>query len=571
MEPRRAPRGSDRRLLGELLIEAGLVSRSGLQEGLEEQQLRGGRLGYTLLKTGRVTPAGFYLFLQDHLPAVSPDLVETLRSAPAVDLIPARLAYHYGMVPIRVDDGVLDLAIATADAPRLVPSVEALTGLRVEPLICPPALIAEALARSYPAEVEAGVIHRAAGDSLFVLADRRRGLRPLLPESVREDARPADWLRAIVTEGIRRGARRVILEPRPGEMSVAFRGALGDEDGLGLPRGAYPGVAALLDGLSGIASRGRVIPREGRLILAVEGRRIAASVLALPGLDGETYTLDLREEQIAMVSAEKVAAEQPDLPRSLATMVERRTGLLLLAGPGPAEAAAGLSMILALLGERLPRRIALGDWDAGPALERVAAPADEEEVPFEALLAPSLARAPELLVLPEPERAGGPAAILALARERVVVAPLAAVDACDAAEMLVRSGHLPGPADGSPIGILGIRLMEQLCRACARPYDLHDLLSPWPPHRRPPPGIYATAQGCAGCRGSGQLRLGPVFEFLPVSPEDRSFRPGLAAGRLRERRAREGKVTLLHAALREAASGAIDVKEPLRLLLHEQH
>ena len=113
--------------------------------------------------------------------------------------------------------------------------------------------------------------------------------------------------------------------------------------------------------------------------------------------------------------------------------------------------------------------------------------------------------------------------------------------------------------------------MEQLCRACARPYDLHDLLSPWPPHRRPSPGAYATAQGCAGCRGSGQLRLGPVFEFLPVSPEDRSFRPGLAAGRLRERRAREGKVTLLHAALREAAAGAIDVKEPLRLLLHEQH
>jgi len=37
-----------------------------------------------------------------------------------------------------------------ADSPRLIPAVEELTGLRVEPLICPPSLIGEALSRFYP-------------------------------------------------------------------------------------------------------------------------------------------------------------------------------------------------------------------------------------------------------------------------------------------------------------------------------------------------------------------------------------------------------------------------------------
>ncbi|MFQ5878479.1 MAG: hypothetical protein ACE5JH_12490, partial [Acidobacteriota bacterium] len=198
----------DRRLLGDLLIERGLVTRAGLGTGLEEQRQRGGRLGYTLLRLGAVTPAAFYLFLRDYQRGLSPDLGGVVPSAPAIDRVPARLAYHYGMFPIRADDGVLDLAIATADDASLVPALEELTGLRVEPLICPPSTIADALARWYPEEVEPGVLYRAAGDNRLVVSDRRRGLRPFLPESLRDDAPSSAWLRALAAEAIRRGARR---------------------------------------------------------------------------------------------------------------------------------------------------------------------------------------------------------------------------------------------------------------------------------------------------------------------------------------------------------------------------
>lgn len=181
-------RVQDRRLLGDMLIEAGLLRREGLSAGLEEQRLRGGRLGYNLLKLGVVAPGSFHLFLNDSGEILDPDLAEALRTGPAVDRIPARLAYFYGMVPVRVEDGVLSLALSDADTPRLMLAVERLTGLRVDPIVCPPGRIAEALARFYPGEVEPGVIHRPAGDNLFVVSDRRRGLRPLLPEFLRADA-----------------------------------------------------------------------------------------------------------------------------------------------------------------------------------------------------------------------------------------------------------------------------------------------------------------------------------------------------------------------------------------------
>src|SRR5213593_3861173 len=114
MSDRRAPL-EDRRLLGDLLVEAGIASRQAVGSGLEEQRLRGGRLGYNLLKLGLATPTAMHLFLKDHLDVMAPELVDTLRTSPAVDLIPARLAHYYGMVPVGVEDGVLTLGVTTAD------------------------------------------------------------------------------------------------------------------------------------------------------------------------------------------------------------------------------------------------------------------------------------------------------------------------------------------------------------------------------------------------------------------------------------------------------------------------
>jgi len=571
MSERRAEQ-DDRRLLGDLLVEAGLVSRGGLLAALEEQRMRGGRLGYHLVRLGKVTPAALHLFLQESFDVLAPEVLESLRRGPAVDLVPAPLAHHYNMVPVRVDDGVLSLAIAVADSPRLIPAVEELTGLRVEPLICPPSLIGEALSRFYPAEIESGVIYRPAGDNIFVLSDRRRGLRPLLPEMVREDAPAAEWLRAIGAEAIRRQARGLRIEPRRSEVRVAFRVAGAEEPFLSLPRGAYLGLSALIEGLSRLAGRGRVVPREGRVALASEGRRLVASVLALPGLEGDTYVIDLRVARVATRNAPELRQEVPALAAALDRLAARARGMLIVSSPGAAEAAAGVAAILDLLERRLPRRIALGEWPAVPGLETLGpSPAEGgEDVPLDVLLERVLERGPDLLILPQDDSAASARAALAQARDRVVLLPVEATDAFAAVERLVCLGLGHEAAEAGLEGVLGVRLMESLCPSCRRACDLQDLLSPGPRHRRAGPGPYFTAPGCPGCRGSGMLVLRPVFELLEVPEAGDLFRPGMTAAALRRSRAREGMETLVLAALRKSAEGLLDVREPLRLLLHEQ-
>src|SRR4029453_2642354 len=120
------------------------------------------------MRLGRVTPGSLFVFLQDHFGIIAPDLLDILRRRPLVDLIPPSLAHFYQMVPLRKEGDRLLLALAYVDNPSLIPAVEELTGLKVEPVICPPGLIQESLSRFFSTDEEPGVIRGVMEDSLLI-------------------------------------------------------------------------------------------------------------------------------------------------------------------------------------------------------------------------------------------------------------------------------------------------------------------------------------------------------------------------------------------------------------------
>jgi hypothetical protein len=541
----------ERRLLGDLLLEAGLVDRAGLRSALDAQGLAGGRLGWHLLRLGRVPPAPFHAFLDLHLEAMRPDLMESLRAGEATARIPASLAHHYGMVPLReTEDGVLELGLAHADEPHLPAAVASLTGLRVEPIICPPALLGEALARHYPAEVEPGVLFRTVGDNVLVLPAGPGDAGDELLERLGTETRPADWLRAILWAAQGHGARRVDLEPGAAGLDICFTTRVGQRSPLRLPAGAFAGLAAFLEGLAGIAARGRILPREGRFAVDRAGQRSVVSVLAMPGLAGRAYELDLRDELVAGPSPADLAATLPALRRAIDDLVDRGAGLLLLAVPGPTEWASALDVVLALAGDRVPRRAVRGGWNDPPSAGDSGWPAAD------------------LVVDATPWRNGEEGRGLDAAERGIVIATFDAPDAFVAAEAVAGRLAGRGARGGALRGIFSVRHLEALCTSCRIPWDSPDLALPTLPAT--PFGPLWTAPGCPGCRGSGRFEVMRVGEFLPIGPGDLAPTRRLAR-RWREEQAARGLPTLGVAAMRAALSGCVEVREVLRILLHEPH
>ena len=158
--------------LGELLLAANAITPEQLQYALKAQQRHGGRLGTNLVELGFLSETALArtLSAQLKLPAVS---AAALEKAPpdATAILSPDSAAHHRAVPVRLEGGMVWMAMSDPSDSRAIAELEAATGRTVRPMIAPDVLISYALERHY------GVI------------PRRRSIVEHVAESVRESQR----------------------------------------------------------------------------------------------------------------------------------------------------------------------------------------------------------------------------------------------------------------------------------------------------------------------------------------------------------------------------------------------
>jgi type IV pilus assembly protein PilB len=140
--------------IGELLVSAGLVSSSQLDEALEYQLRHGCRLGSALVELGAVDEKVLTVFLAMqrgqrviHLKGrqIDPDLLE---------LVPADLARRLGAVPLSRTKDTLEVAVVDPNDTTVTEALERTTGLKVNVLIAPQTSIHATINRCYPSPSE---------------------------------------------------------------------------------------------------------------------------------------------------------------------------------------------------------------------------------------------------------------------------------------------------------------------------------------------------------------------------------------------------------------------------------
>ena len=77
------------------------------------------------------------------------------------------------------------------------------------------------------------------------------------------------------------------------------------------------------------------------------------------------------------------------------------------------------------------------------------------------------------------------------------------------------------------------------------------------------------APGCSSCRGSGLHHRVPVYDFIDSARVTSMLAGRVGAATLRRDNVERGGRTLFLAGLDKASQGIVDVREPIRLLLHE--
>ena len=97
--------------LGQMLIDAGLVTEEQLKEALEQQRKQGGKIGYNLVKLGYVKEEDITNFLSEQydVPAINLRHFEIDESV--IKLIPSEVAQKYLIIPVNRTGATLTIAM----------------------------------------------------------------------------------------------------------------------------------------------------------------------------------------------------------------------------------------------------------------------------------------------------------------------------------------------------------------------------------------------------------------------------------------------------------------------------
>lgn len=147
----------ERKKLGELLIEAGLIDELQLKSALSYQMEWGGRLGSAIIRKGFVSEQDMMTALEKQL-GMSCTSVDQLGkpSDDVLAMIRPDIAKKYGIFPIRFQKNILMIATSDPTDLKTLDEISFMIGFRIKPLLALESDILRAISIYYEGNVGPG-------------------------------------------------------------------------------------------------------------------------------------------------------------------------------------------------------------------------------------------------------------------------------------------------------------------------------------------------------------------------------------------------------------------------------
>lgn len=146
----------NKKQLGQLLVEAGLIGETQLKAALSEQQIWGGRLGSHLVNMGMITEEQLVEAISQQLNISKIDLSKSPVFEDALQLLDKRICQKYAILPVafKARRNQRQLLLAMSDPTNIdaIKEVEFITASRVVPVVAPESMIMRAIDYCYRAE-----------------------------------------------------------------------------------------------------------------------------------------------------------------------------------------------------------------------------------------------------------------------------------------------------------------------------------------------------------------------------------------------------------------------------------
>jgi general secretion pathway protein E len=555
---------ASRRLLGEILVEEGLITSDIVERALARARTTGERIGEALVALGAVTRDDVLRALarQQNLTYIGRD--ELPSALPVLKTLSAKYLKTYAVCPVSVEGGLLTVATADPLNPVIVDDLRQSTGLSVKLVVSPEDAVIDAIDRTY--EGAATPLQRIVeGMDDDTGADGDEDIAHL--RDMAFEAPVVRLVNLLIENAIAAEASDIHIEPFEDTLRIRYRvdGILYDQEAP--PRRLQAAVTSRIKIMAEMNIAERRLPQDGRIRVTLHGQRVDIRVSTMPTVHGESIVMRLLKGASVFLPLERLGFPPATLARFEA-LIRRPHGIVLVTGPTGSGKTTTLYAALDKINSP-DRKIITVEDPVEYQLKGV------NQIPVKPKIGLSFATGLRHIVRQDPDvilvgeirdLETAEIAIQASLTGHLVFSTLHTNDAPAAITRLQDMGVEPYLVASVLEGVLAQRLVRRICEACKVPH------SPAPADlgalgvQAPPTLNLWRGKGCAECRGTGYRGRSGIYELFTLTEDVRSLILRRAPARDIRRLAIEaGMVTLRIDGWLRACEGVTTVEEILRV------
>jgi type IV pilus assembly protein PilB len=564
--------GRNRKKLGDLLVEAGLIDLPTLLKALDLQKSKKKRIGQLLIDMGVADDIEIAKALSTQLKIPFIRLKGKRINEPVIAMVPADMAENYLLIPLKEVDGSLVVAMSNPLEFYALDDLRFVTQKPIRIAVSPENDILDAIGRHYPKRgLEAEFGADSESDEKIEIVRRvdpdEKDLAKLM--SIAELPPVVRFTNSVFVDAIKLKASDIHVEPQKNAVVIRYRIDGIMREIMQTDKHVHSSLVSRIKVLSDMDISVRRRPQDGRAQVRYEDKAFDMRVSSIPTSYGEKITIRILNPDAAKLPLEAIGLQKTSLAL-LEKALGRPQGIMLVTGPTGSGKSSTLYSCLNRLNSPEVNIITVEDpveFDVDGINQVNISP--KAGITFAAGLRSILRQDPDIVMVGE-IRDSETAGIAGEAAQtgHLVLSTLHTNNAPAAVTRMMDLGVDAFILSDSLLITVAQRLVRKICDACKVP----DPLSPRFLQQLPSDiaaarnVVFYKGQGCDACRFTGYTgRLG-VFEVLDVTP---AIQEGIAlrksALELKQVAAGEGFQSLFMDGIAKAIQGLTSVEEIFRV------
>ncbi|NIA21550.1 MAG: pilus assembly protein PilB [Anaerolineaceae bacterium] len=569
----------DRKLIGEILVDMGVVTADQVQEALEIKRRKGGATGAVLVELGYCTDrdVSTALAIQSGMKQVNLD--ETEIPPEVTDMMDPLTARTYRVVPVAFENDRMTVAMGDPENFRTLDDLHFLLGYEMEGAVADPGAVQRALDKYYreggaSMEEVMGQLENLDAEFFSSSDDANQSLDLADVRAMTESQPVKKLLNLVLLQAIRDKASDIHFEPFEDEFKMRYRidGILYEM--VPPPRHIALAVTSRIKVMANLDIAERRVPQDGRIELNVAGNPIDLRISVLPTMFGESVVMRVLDRTQVSLDLNKVGMRDLDLAE-FRNIISLPHGIVVVTGPTGCGKTTTLYSALREI-NRIETKIITTEDPVEYDIEGlIQVPINADiGLTFASCLRSILRQDPDVILVGEMrDLETAEIAIHASLTGHLVFSTLHTNDAPTSVTRMLDMGIEPYLLTSTVEAIVAQRLIRRICLNCRSEFkpteEMLMELSLTPESVRGRTFYYG--RGCEQCNNTGYRGRTAIFEIMRLDDELRELiRSHASSNVLRAEARRRGMRSLRESGLLNIYDGITTIEEVVRETIVEE-